>query len=588
MAKRRYESEESYDDYDSYDSQDGYDSQDDSRDSYDSQDELEDDELPTDEDLRNRAILVLTSSYGISALIHIGLILAAFLFYWTTIEVDNSDKHVLLPQQKHQEQKYDHKKKRDLHRKPEVKHEKQIEKVIKELEEEVEKTTDVPKGTSFDNQSNKNLDSTAVVDAVGVGGGAAGAYGSRFGKGSLTHNGGSEGTESAVLAALWWLQRHQDADGKWGAGDFPRNCGKDPDGQSVPTCSGHDMRSRSGKGPGAGEGHYDVGVTGLALLAFLGNGTTHKASPIEEFRISVKNGLRFLKKKQQTDGSMGVGAEFGPEGIYNHCIATMALCEAYILSQDFTIKRSAQKAVDWLVKAQNPGLGWKYEPHAGKNDTSVTGWAVLALKSAHAAELNVPKTSFDGALNWFERATSTGGKDKRRLPGLVGYERPGDGGSMINRKAFESELGYRPQLVVKFEGAPTMTAVAVLCRVFTGQPREHERVRQGLKVMMDRLPRWDGAQKSDKNETNFYYWYYGTYGVFQATKHGSSEWDKWNKAMQEAILGDGHNRQRMGGCEDGSWDPIDEWGIPGGRVYSTATNALTLEIYYRYERQGAK
>jgi hypothetical protein len=259
--------------------------------------------------------------------------------------------------------------------------------------------------------------------------------------------------------------------------------------------------------------------------------------------------------------SMGVGAEFGPEGIYNHCIATMALCEAYILSQDFTIKRSAQKAIDWLVKAQNPGLGWKYEPHAGKNDTSVTGWAVLALKSAHAAELNVPKTSFDGALNWFERATSTGGKDKRRLPGLVGYERPGDGGSMINRKAFESELGYRPQLVVKFEGAPTMTAVAVLCRVFTGQPREHERVRQGLKVMMDRLPRWDGAQKTDKNET---------------------------KAMQEAILGDGHNRQRMGGCEDGSWDPIDEWGIPGGRVYSTATNALTLEIYYRYERQGAK
>ncbi|RKY14224.1 MAG: hypothetical protein DRP82_04360, partial [Planctomycetota bacterium] len=42
-------------------------------------------------------------------------------------------------------------------------------------------------------------------------------------------------------------------------------------------------------------------------------------------------------------------------------------------------------------------------------------------------------------------------------------------------------------------------------------------------------------------------------------------------------------RQRRGGCADGSWDPVGKWGMVGGRVYSTALNALTLEIYYRYE-----
>ena len=37
------------------------------------------------------------------------------------------------------------------------------------------------------------------------------------------------------------------------------------------------------------------------------------------------------------------------------------------------------------------------------------------------------------------------------------------------------------------------------------------------------------------------------------------------------------------GCRNGSWDPDQErWGADGGRVYATAINALTLEIFYRY------
>jgi hypothetical protein len=27
---------------------------------------------------------------------------------------------------------------------------------------------------------------------------------------------------------------------------------------------------------------------------------------------------------------------------------------------------------------------------------------------------------------------------------------------------------------------------------------------------------------------------------------------------------------------------VDRWGFEGGRVYATAINALTLEVYYRY------
>ena len=42
-------------------------------------------------------------------------------------------------------------------------------------------------------------------------------------------------------------------------------------------------------------------------------------------------------------------------------------------------------------------------------------------------------------------------------------------------------------------------------------------------------------------------------------------------------------------CEDGSWDPaVDKWGSIGGRVYATAINVLTLEVYYRYPRAIGK
>jgi hypothetical protein len=121
---------------------------------------------------------------------------------------------------------------------------------------------------------------------------------------------------------------------------------------------------------------------------------------------------------------------------------------------------------------------------------------------------------------------------------------------------------------------PTMTSVGIICRIFCGQPRGDRKVLQGVDILMANLPDWN-KPKNDK--VDYYYWYYGTYAMFQ---YGGEKWQKWNEAMKKALLG----TQRQGGCADGSWDPIDKWGMVGGRVYATALNCLTLEIYYRYAR----
>ena len=52
--------------------------------------------------------------------------------------------------------------------------------------------------------------------------------------------------------------------------------------------------------------------------------------------------------------------------------------------------------------------------------------------------------------------------------------------------------------------------------------------------------------------------------------------------MEKAILGS--QRLAEGDDRHGSWDPVDPWSREGGRVYSTAINALSSEVYYRHER----
>jgi hypothetical protein len=359
----------------------------------------------------------------------------------------------------------------------------------------------------------------------------------------------AEGLRKNILSGLVWLADHQDMDGRWDQNGFTKHCRK--------TACG-----------GEGTSQYDAAVTGLALLAFIRNGYTHKSGL---FQDTVKAGLYWLVETQRKDGSIHVvtgktgelpGAPEPPEDrsgdaeswIYNHPIATLALCEAYAATKDPDLKGPAQKAVDFILVAQNPGLGWKYEPQDGRNDTSVTGWMVLALNAARSAGLEFQQSAFDGAVNWLDRATNTAGK--------TGYMRPGDDGSVIR--------GVNEH----YAKLPTMTAVAAVCRIVCGQPQRDPKVIKGIDILMYNLPDWNWP-KCDK--VDMYYWYYGTLAASMykppTTNMQEKPWHiEWRKAVLEALL----PNQRFDGCADGSWDPVGKWGMVGGRVYSTAICVLIL------------
>ncbi|HEU4395803.1 MAG TPA: prenyltransferase/squalene oxidase repeat-containing protein [Planctomycetota bacterium] len=345
--------------------------------------------------------------------------------------------------------------------------------------------------------------------------------------------GASLETEEAVFRGLEWLKAHQSPNGSWNSDGFEEACG-------------------DAKCGGSGGPLYDVGVTGLATLAFLGYGETHKTP---RYGQVVRNAMKFLKNMQDAEGCFG--ARTSPHFTYNHAIATLAMAEAYGLTQSPLFKSSAQNGVNFILQCRNPGLAWRYGVRPQDNDTSITGWMVMALKSAKSAGLDVPDEAFRGAVAWLDKVTDP-------ETGRAGYTALGNG-------------PCRPvELMKQFPSnkSESLTAIAVLSRIFSGAKRDDLMVARGIALCVATLPHYD-LQAGTVDHT---YWHFGTLAAFQV---GGDAWESWHEPMKTALLA---GQRKEEGHARGSWDPSDPWGGEGGRIYSTALAVMSLEVYYRYAR----
>jgi hypothetical protein len=339
----------------------------------------------------------------------------------------------------------------------------------------------------------------------------------------VERQGGSPDVEAAVRAALAWLAANQEAGGQWDAGKHGAQWDR--------TRQGSNMR---------GPMRPDTGVTGLALLAFLGAGHTHQG---EQYQDNVRRALDYLVRVQAADGNLSGGATLYA-AMYCHGMATLALAEAYGMTGDAKLLPPLRRAIGYTLAAQiRHDGGWRYRPNdeGGIGDTSQFGWQLMALKAAEVAGLDIPVATSHGMQQFLARVTSG------RQGGLAGYRYvPFDDG------------GWQPD-----PPTPTMTAEALFCRLLLGTAPDNPLCQEAADYLLQNLP--------GEGQPDLYYWYYGTLALYRV--QGQS-WPAWNRVVQKRIL----NLQER----NGSWPPDDRWGSHGGRVFTTAMATLTLEVYYRY------
>ncbi|MHC5209445.1 MAG: prenyltransferase/squalene oxidase repeat-containing protein [Planctomycetota bacterium] len=355
---------------------------------------------------------------------------------------------------------------------------------------------------------------------------------------------GPETVNVAVANALEWLARHQNPDGSWSCGGFDAMC------EGAPACDG------------LGSPEFDVGVTGLALLAFLGAGETPRRG---EHSDVVRKGLLYLKDVQGADGNFG-----NPRlsrHTYDHVLATLAMIEAYGLTGGDRIFRGpAEAGLKHLYRTRQPGGAWRYADFhpdmvLAPNDVSVTGWAIMAMTSARDSGLHVDAVALEDALLFLDEMTDP-------VTGVTGYT--SRGGRPARMEGVMTERWPHDE-------SESMTGVAVLCRIFADEtlqrPGARELVDKGAAVISRVKPLWSDDRPGRRD---YYSWYYGSYALYQV---GGKPWRDWEVTLVPAIA----NQQRNEGEQLGSWDPQhDPWGGEGGRVYSTAILALTMEVFSRY------
>ena len=328
--------------------------------------------------------------------------------------------------------------------------------------------------------------------------------------------GGGYEAQEAVRKGLFWLRRHQDSDGKWDAA----------------------------KWPGTGDSEIDsVGLTSLAVLAFLGDG--HTPDGQGPFQTVCSRGVRWLLTQQNDDGSIGTTGRGA-----NHALAAAALAEAHGMirardGQDRRYKAAAQKAMDYVLNS-----GDRFRPQG--NDLGMA-FEMTALRSGELAGLDVP--------------------------GSAALEIRTAMANVPQDSALASPGQRKPNAVT-----PLMLSNMYLAGKTDANVKDAD-LQDVVQHLVNYHPQWlDG---------DTFYWFCGTNVMRQwlnraIEKHrGGQEhsaqamvkaWKGWNEALRKALL----DHQTMSGRDRGSWEPKGSICLRGGRAMATALSVLTLESYYRY------
>jgi hypothetical protein len=356
--------------------------------------------------------------------------------------------------------------------------------------------------------------------------------------------GGTPESELGVADGLDWLARHQAEDGHWG-----------------PDCLGAEGSRCEKEHPCGGPGgKYEAALTGLAVLAFQAGGNYDFNG--RAYTENVRRGLDWLVARQGANGELvgslnptvSIASDrvfYNERYMYEHAIATFALAEACAVAraaQRHPAEKylaAAIKAVGFIQAQQHDDGGWRYRPvKSDRSDTSISGWAMLALKTAKEADLKVNPATISKMTAFF--------------------------------KQMANPLTGRTRYIGQQHVSDATTGVGMMVDELFSHQSDSALVRRASDYLAGQAEaRWGG---DEPEAPDFYLWYNCTLAMFLA---GGDPWDRWNNVVRNHVVS---LQIRGSDCTRGSWEPEGQWASEGGRIFSTSLAVLTLEVYYRFAR----
>jgi squalene cyclase len=277
----------------------------------------------------------------------------------------------------------------------------------------------------------------------------------------------------------------------------------------------------------------EKGTSSLCLMAFMSIGEFPGSGQYGE---TLDRGMKWLlaKAEEKPDGYIG-------STMYEHGLATLALSEMWGMTRDLKddeqIEKALKKAVDVILRSQNPGGGWRYQPQAdGGEDTSCSQTVFHSLASARQAGITVPDETITRFVKYLEfaRNLETGG------------------------------FTYAPHGRARTSFA--CSAGGAYCAQLAGQ-RDSEMVNTALTYVKNQAP---GI--FEKSGGHYYYAHY--YAIQAMVQAGDKHYIDWYPQIRDALV-----RQQQ---ETGSWSRGKGKNTKDPVTHETPMAVIILATPHRY------
>lgn len=306
-----------------------------------------------------------------------------------------------------------------------------------------------------------------------------------------------------------------------------------------------------------------MGVTGLATLAFLANGHLPGSGPYGDtldlavdfmMRSQKKNGLLSTVGPTGRLVKQNMNHEVGVATAYSHAIAGLALSETYAMQGgngqteiddklQETIERAIAAAVvmqRWQKTRAIDQGGWRYmHPFDAKDsDLSIVGWYLKFLRSAKNSGFDVPDKSVDAAVGYVLRCFT---------PSLG---------------TFEYSIGSNDSRT------RAMAGVGILALAHTSRHNRPEADAAADFILKNGFTRYNRQAYLHGGHNNDRY-HYGVFYCSQAMYQiGGRHWKAFFPPTARTLV---ENQN-----QDGSWQAEQGQDSHYGRVYTTALSLLAL------------